>query len=144
MSNNFKINAFSSPNAMTPNTIQNTGNTGNGYVQNFGAETQRQSPTKLVVNGSPNDTPPIETIDFTFITPMKGFIKKIVINVEHKTETDNDFIDIQNDSNVIKYCYDLTIGVNFFNVNLPIEVGDEISVFSSYHSGKTFVTLYIE
>jgi hypothetical protein len=142
MSNNFKINAFGSPNAMTPNTIQNSGN--NGYLQNFGAETQLQSPTKLIVNGSPNDTPPINTIDFTFIVPMKGIIKKIIINVEHKTETSTDYIDIQNVPNVIKYCYDLAIGVNFFNVHLPIEVGDEISVYSSYHSGKTFVTLYIE
>jgi hypothetical protein len=149
-SNNFRINAFGTPNAMTPNTIQNSSNK-NGYVQNFGRNiidpAQPPSLTSyLIVNGNPNSTPaPTLAMEGQFVVPVSGFMKKIVVNVEAISASTSEFVSVYN-SSAPTNPYDCipSAVTNQFPVNIPLSVGDILTVTSNYSSGKTFVTLYIE
>lgn len=151
MSNNFRVRTFGTPNALTPDTISNGENSGNGYVQNFGVNVNRNGITYLQVNGTPGSSIPLDTIDSIFTVPVKGVIKRIVINVK-VAPSPNQYIEIENNGSVVQTFGSSVIsaGFNLLYVSLPIEIGDEISVYSNYPSqfgggpGNLFVSLYIE
>lgn len=153
MSNNFRVRAFGTPNALTPDTISNGENSGNGYVQNFGVNVNRNGLTYLQVNGTPDSgvpqAPP--SLNSIFTVPVKGVIKRIVINVQ-TPPSPTQSIEIQNNGSVVQTFGSSVIsaGFNLLYVSLPIEIGDEISVYSNYPAvagggpGHLFVSLYIE
>ena len=148
MSNNFKINAFGSPNAMTPNTIQNSGNKGNGYVQNFGAKIINAQGGFLVVNGTPNETF-VDAIDGQFYAPKSGVIKKVVITIQTNQTIPAEFtVYVNNVATLPVYTPTQTSimnpSYNMYNTNIFFNTGDCITVLTDKQTNKSFVSLYIE
>jgi hypothetical protein len=142
----YKVRAFGTPNAMTPNTIQNSGNKGNGYVQNFGAKITSRQGGFLVVNGTPNETWG-SAIDGQFYAPKSGVVKKVVITIQ--TNQTVDFtVYVNNVATLPVYTptqiSSMTPSYNMYNTNIFFNTGDCITVLANDQTDKTFVSLYIE